>query len=481
MLRRHLWSAWLLVLLSLAGIAFALGERQPLFQNRAKTTIPMLDAESLRDPATFSRLDDVVRDALPFRDRAVELTGRIALEVFGESPTREVAVGDDGWLYLTEELRNCQDRTRLRLDPADALELVVRSLHASGRRVTAILSESKFATRSRDAPEVDPAAQACTARLERRIARRVTQLPGGLEVGSVLRRLEAVGTATFLKNDTHWNWRGREIFLRSVLDGIRPGLADEIGLGPGRRYERAGDLGVVMGVPRSEPDRSVVARRAPSRPVRRRSVAFVGDSQLRADLIEPVAGTGTTIRDRALPGQLSCDVLALTDCEAEIRAADHVVLEVVARHLPEMVSMCWVPVAVAAERLRGRPARWQRWDGAWQPASGRTQILADGAAMLRVSPAGPERTTMPRLFRIRVLRLPRDEGGGRSEVVLAQRPRAGGEAPCATPTRSRAGSDLILPVPAGRSTSDLPVRITGPPGSELGPPEEIRLGALGGR
>ncbi len=51
-----------------------------------------------------------------------------------------------------------------------------------------------------------------------------------MSIDPELRQLEADGDPTFLRKDTHWNWRGREVFARRVLDRIRPGLAEEAGL-----------------------------------------------------------------------------------------------------------------------------------------------------------------------------------------------------------------------------------------------------------
>lgn len=471
---RLLPAAWLLLLLSLPLGAYALGARQADLENRPKTPAPDLNRGTLRQEATFKQLDKAIVDRLPLRKLALDTHGRIAIDVFGDSPNADVLLGDDRWLYYRPELRSCQDEGRPAADPADAVEIVARTLQASGRRAGILVAGSKLVTHTADRPSVGPKLLACVEQLEQRVHRRLATTPGGLDIQAALDRLEQRGVPTFLRSDTHWNAAGRAVFLQAVLDRIRPRLAKEVGLKRGPAIDRDGDLGRFLGFERRDRDETNVAVRTPSAPLPAGDVLLVGDSQMDRALIAPVEAP--SVRDRALPGQAFCawPQVDTGECDDGFRKAKTVITEIVARNLSDFVNVCWRPVVLTSDGLHGRRGRWERIDGGSQPAG--ALRLEDGEARVRVRTSGADVRKVPRLLRFPVQRLPAAaEGAPPSTVTLTQEPQAGPPSPCGTPAQSVEGGTLVVPVPAGRRASDLVVRVNGPAGTELGAPEEIVL------
>lgn len=473
---RHLPAAWLVLLLLLPAGAWVVGERQTTLENRPPTPVPDLNRGTLRREATFLQLDKAVVDRLPLRQHAVRARGLLAVDVFRDSPNADVQIGSDSWLYYRPELRACTDEARPAADPADAAELLARTLVASGRTAGVLVAGSKIVSATKHRPAFDEDLLDCVERTEGRVHRRLASAPGGLDVEERLAALERAGRPTFLRTDTHWNATGREIVARAILDRIRPGLAAAAGIRRGPDFERPGDLGPFIGLRRTELDSTVVAARTPRKPIEAGRVLLVGDSQLDLLLFHPLGGV-PAIRDVALPGQPSCtwEQLAAGGCDEALAAAGTVVTEIVGRNLSELVASCWRPVSIAASGLRGTQASWERTDGGPdQPADLR---LDTGSAQVRVRTAGADVRAVPRLLRLPVRRLvdASTAGAPPASVTMEQLPQAGPAAPCATPTQAAPDGALFLPVPAGRRASDLVVRLTAPPGTTLGRPEEIVL------
>lgn len=479
MLRRAATTApavWLVALLLLPALAWVLGTRQTNVENRPPTPLPDINRGTLRNEATFTQLDKAIVDRLPLRERAIEVRSRLAVDVFGDSPNVDVLIGEEGWLYYRPELRTCTPEGKPAGDPADAADILARTILASGRRAGVVVAGSKIVTHPEHLPDIDAELLDCVRRFERRIHERLAASPGGLDIQDRLDALERSGRPTFLQHDTHWSVDGRETFVRAVLDRIRPGLATDVRIGRGPTIRRDSDLGPFLGLPRHDLDPTVVGRRAPTVPFEAGHVAFVGDSQLGESILAPEGAP--SLRDTLLPGSPSCTwpELAAGGCDPFLRDADVVVAEVVARNVGDLVNVCARPVAVLADGLRGAPARWERVDGARQRPS---RITSDGApAVVRIRTAGADVRDVPRLLRIPVRTLPpAAPGAPPASVTMEQVPRSGAPAPCATPSQAVAGGDasLFLPVPAGRAASELLVRLTAPAGAELGRPEEIVL------
>lgn len=472
-LARLLPAIWLVALLAAPAVAWLLGERQPLLQNQPKKPFPTINRSSLQDRATFDQLDDALLDRFPFRGAALEARAAIAYDVFGESTNPDVIVGSNGWLYYRPELMPCTPGSEPATDPADTVDVLARTLVAAGYRTTVVIAAAKQFIHDDPASSVDARAEECVRAMVSRIDRRLARTPGGLALTPELLALERAGKSPFLKRDTHWNWRGREVFARRVLDRVQPGLVDEIGLRPGPAIRYPGDLVRMMGMRRTEPDRAVIALRPPRRPLAPGEVVLIGDSQLDVSLKHQLSPRHPALLDIALVGQLRCDWADFLHggCDDAIRRARVLVIEKVIRDIHSVTFACWRPIAIAGERLRGPAAKWEPLEGAGTGADGALEIPPSGSIAVRVRSRGADVSDVPRVLRLPVERY----GDSAVPVTMTQETPGGQAAPCATPDQGAAGGALMLPIPAGRPMSDFVLRLTSAPGTRLGRPQEIVL------
>lgn len=478
-LLQGLTAAWVLALLALPAVLWLLGDRQPMLESRAKVEFPALNRGTLGNEETFRRIDDALLDRLPGRGKALDLHAQIALDVFKDSTNPDVAIGDDGYLYYVPELAQCQPGGELTVDPADTVDVLARTLLAAGVSPTVTITGSKLLIHDADAPEIDADAERCADAIEQRVDERLRRTPGAMTITPELRAHEQAGEPTFLRKDTHWNWRGREIFARRVLDRLRPGLARQVGLAAGETVRRDADLLRILGRPGEEDDRAVEARRTPTDPLEPGSVVLIGDSQMKHVFVEPdVPGAQPTLAV-ALPGQVQCDwpTLVAGGCDDALRRARSVVIQKVARDMAYVSQQCWRPVALMGERLRGTPARWERVDGGTPTSAAQLTFPDSGSVRVRVRVRvdSADSSSTPRLLRLPIAHDPLGPDGRPVPVAMTQEPQAGPAAPCAMPSQIGDGGGLFLPVPAGRRVSDLIVRLQGAPGTRMAAPEEIVL------
>lgn len=464
--------AWLMLLLLLPAVAYLVGERQPELENRAKTAFPDINRGTLRQEHTFQQIDAALRERLPLRRYAVDARGRIAIRLFGDSPTKDVLLGEDGWLYYRPELRVCEPDGQPKAPPANAVGFVTRMIAASGRQPVVIVAGSKIVTHDEHLKGVDAEALSCVAAVEASVHDRLEELPGGYPVQAELDALEARGIATFLRSDTHWNSRGREVFARTVLDAVQPGLAAEARLRRLGEVERDGDLGTFIGQKRTDRDRMLTVTGTPKADFAPGELLFVGDSQF-GSAMQIAGADGATVLDRVFPGQPVCDwnQVSLDGCSPALLAAKTIVIETVARNLDLFVDTCWRTVSTLADTVQGRPARWAGAGG------GSTQLtVSPTAAPVRVAFAD-DRTDVPRLIRIPIRALPADPAadpaaGPADPPQVAAVPSE--ERACARTTASDP-SALVIPVRADERISDVELQVSGPAGAELGRPEVLVL------
>ncbi|MBF6621628.1 MAG: hypothetical protein ITG02_15535, partial [Patulibacter sp.] len=447
---------WLMALLVAPAVAYLAGERQPNLENRAKTPFPDLNRGTLRQEHTFQQIDAALRERLPLRRYAIDAEGRIAINLFGDSPSADVLLGEDGWLYYRPELRICTDEGRPKAPPEDAAALLTRTITASGRTPVVIVAGSKMVTHQEHLSGVDASQLACVSAAESRVHERLDDVPGGYTIQDQLDALEADGKPTFLRSDTHWNFLGREAFARTVLDAVRPGLASEARLRGIDERERSGDLGVFIGQTRVDRDRQLTVTGSPETDFAPGEVLFVGDSQLDAALRTPGAD-GATVLDRVFPGQPVCNWTQMYQdgCAGPLLAAQTVVIESVARNLDLLVDTCWRPVSLLASTVQGDPARW----AGGGPA---TRLeLSPTAAPAHVE-ADDDRTDVPRLVRIPIDTLPTDPNAdpAKPPLITAIPPQ---ERPCALAAVADQ-SALVIPVMAGERVSDVELDVAGPAG-----------------
>lgn len=467
--------ACLTVFLCAPGAAWLLGARQPTLEQRPKAAFPDINRSSLPNPATFERLEAAVLDRLPLRRYALEARGRAAVELFKDSPNAEVLLGASGALFYIKELRACTEPDGIPgPDPADGAEILARTLVESGRRTTVVVVGSKIIAQRERLREPRTDELDCVAAIERSLRERLGETPGGLDLEPQFAAARRERGPVFLKYDTHWNGDGQLIFARAVLEAVRPGLSDEVGLTSGQAIRWRGDLGVLSGLRLTETLRPAVARRPPSKPFASGEVLLIGDSQMERAILEDRPDGSASVQSVALPTAATCTWMDYDDgrCDQQLERADTVVMERVARNAREIGIGCWRGVSVAGAQLRGRAAPWVREDD----SRVRGPLAVDGSATVRFAPPSGNVRDTPRLMRIPITALPAPAPSGEAPAIsVVQQPRAGGEVPCVTPTQDTVGDAIFVPIPAGRPATDIQIVLQAPAGTVVGPPEEIIL------
>jgi hypothetical protein len=478
MWRRFAPAAWLLILLVIPALSLALGARQPLMDNRPKTAWPSIRTAALVKSKTYKQLDAAWLERIPTRKQAVQTHAQLSIGLFGESPNPSVAVGRHGWLYYKQALQTCRD-VKPTVDPGDAADITARTIVASGRRALIVEPADKMFIHPADAPRYPRGVTRCVAALQQKVTSRLTTFPGGVDFDAGLRRMEAAGQSTFLPHDSHWNYRGRLAYARLILNFITPGLSRATGLHLGAWQEHHSDLYLQLGLPATDRDRSVLLQRPSPQPASTGTTLIIGDSQ-----------TGETFKLSPAPGapplatQLPAGTAVCTIvedflpgvCDQALYDSSAIAIESVGRNLLAFEAACTRVVTLLAQSMQGVEGHYALLDGGASQSDDRITFGADGKAVLRIIPSHGNVSRQPRLLRIPVATL---APGGAIDMV--QRPVTGTPTPCSTIQATVPDVFLILPLPAGRSASEIVVQLSAPPGTTLGPPQEVSLRAPQGK
>jgi hypothetical protein len=469
---RILPAAWLLALLCIPAISLALGARQPLMDNRPKTPWPSVGAADLLHGKTYEQLEAAWLERVPTRKPAVRAHAQISVDVFGESSTPGVAIGRRGWLYYNSSLQTCRD-AKPTVDPGDAAEITARTIVATGRRVLIVEPADKPLIHPADAPRYPRGVLRCVTALQQAVTTRLTKIPGGVDLDRPLRQMEVAGQSTFLPHDSHWNHRGRLAYASLILDFISPGLSRATGLHAGPWHDRHSDLYRQLGLPRTDRDRAVLLRRAALRPVPTGPTLIIGDSQTLETFETPPTPGAPPIATQLPKGTVVCGTVERFlpgTCDDALGRASAIAIESVGRNLQHFEAACSRVVTLIAQSMQGLKGHYALLDGAASQSDDRITFGQDGKAVLRIAPAGGDVSREARLIGIPVEALPPG-----TAIDMVQRPTAGLPTPCSTIQATVPDVFLILPLPAGRDASEVVVRLDAPPGTTLGPPQEVAL------
>ena len=176
------------------------------------------------DGAWASALEREVDEANGYRQLGVVFFGWLEYFVFGEGRPG-VLVGEDGWLFTTEEFELCADedaelsawldrveQVRTRLDAQDSA-LVVALLPAKARLYPEQLGRYRWPEASGQRYE----------RFRDGLLARGVQAP---DLAGPMQAQAADGEPLFLRTDTHWTPQGAALVARLLADATRPdGLA----------------------------------------------------------------------------------------------------------------------------------------------------------------------------------------------------------------------------------------------------------------
>ncbi|MFZ5426587.1 MAG: alginate O-acetyltransferase AlgX-related protein [Thermodesulfobacteriota bacterium] len=194
-------------------------------ENRLKTPLPDVSL-ALDDFGAYARqLVKAYAETFPFRDDMIRAGNVLKMRVFGDSPSKSVILGRDGWLFFnmemaTEDWLNLIPYTREDLENAVEVMRGRRDwLAARGIAMLVVIAPNKSSVYG----EFLPPSYEKTGRTSRLDqlgeAMREAGIPF-LDLRPALLEAKAVRRA-YWKTDTHWNGWGAFAGSRAIVDALR--------------------------------------------------------------------------------------------------------------------------------------------------------------------------------------------------------------------------------------------------------------------
>lgn len=242
--------AVIFLLLPLVSMAF--GARAVAFENRALVAFPSL----ANGWGFFTGLSGWATDHLPFRQAGVRAEDWVSRGVFGELPPQgqsntgsplgnlpaanpspgpqvpgitqyeTVLQGQDGWLYLGQDVSN-------KCVPHESLDKVMaavgqlqRGVESSGRQFVLIVAPDKSTMVPQYLP-TDFVGRGCWQAATDAFWPRIDTQPDMLDVRPALRQAaQQSGQSLYDEIDTHWSYQGGVVMTYALADRIQPGVTD---------------------------------------------------------------------------------------------------------------------------------------------------------------------------------------------------------------------------------------------------------------
>ncbi|MDJ0923750.1 MAG: hypothetical protein QNJ77_04235 [Acidimicrobiia bacterium] len=246
------FEAWIIAgiftaLVALPTMVFVAGARPEPNQNRPPTPLPEISVSGMLDRELTPQLDAYLEDALIIAPGAVaaEAWTDVAL---GDSPSDQVTLGNNGWLYYTFSLtRPClsdEDVARF----VDTIERAERAVAVTGRTLIVGVAPDKATVVPEFLPEMDTCVEDVADRL------RALEGPDALvTVWDEMRKARADDRPIYFRLDTHWTDQGAAVMGEALVEALAPGGWDPDAVAHTATVDHEGDLTVLLGLPATEP------------------------------------------------------------------------------------------------------------------------------------------------------------------------------------------------------------------------------------
>lgn len=194
-------------------------------ENRLKTPLPDVSL-ALDDFGTYARqLVKAYAETFPFRDDMIRAGNVIKMKVYGDSPSKSVILGRDGWLFFNMEMAT-EDWLNVIPYTKDDLENAVEVMRgrrdwlaARGIAMLVVIAPNKSSIYG----EFLPRSFEKTGRVSRLDQLGEAMREAGiafLDLRPALLEAKAVRRA-YWKTDTHWNGWGAFAGSRAIVDALR--------------------------------------------------------------------------------------------------------------------------------------------------------------------------------------------------------------------------------------------------------------------
>ncbi len=222
------------LIVSLAPAAGLLFNDGDFFRERPFIApLPPLTASSLLENRFYRGLEDYMGDRNPLRGRLIRAKAWIDLRIFGSSPTHEVHIGKDNWLYYRPALRSYEKndcpRTRQAYTLARRLQRLENFLHEAGKRLVFVVAPDKATIYPEYVGGV-PEENICGKSFYDLFLLAMKRFPvkGFVRLDRALIEAKKDGLL-YYRGGTHWNDRGAALAAGLILEklsgeGENPGL-----------------------------------------------------------------------------------------------------------------------------------------------------------------------------------------------------------------------------------------------------------------
>lgn len=317
--------AWCFALLILPGTLYLFGKRTDNIENRTLVTYPRRTIANVFKISTYRTSADALIDRLPLRDSAIALKSRALLEI-GDNPNpTSLVVGDDGWLFITDEVL-CDALATTTAQFVAQSEIARSAALAAGKQFVFAIVPTKMIVEDRHFGAHHPW-EDCARGRQAELRRAVAGKPGFVDLWTPLDAITSSGRDVFWRIDSHLRPRGKLAYVRALEAAVEPERARtvDIGLGPPRQY--LGDLALFTLYKQFDTTRPIVTRTTPQTPPpASKPIVVLGDSQTETIQGEIAAGAISSF------GFCSWDSsFFVGGCDEVFRGAGTIAVETVAR------------------------------------------------------------------------------------------------------------------------------------------------------
>ncbi|WP_424535352.1 alginate O-acetyltransferase AlgX-related protein [Sphaerisporangium viridialbum] len=241
------------------ALAFAAGDRAAEIENRKLRDFPALQGTGEFVPD----FEAWAVDHLPLRQYAVRGRTMLSERVFGQPPSSNtgkrpayprIIEGRDGWLYFGDDVAEACRPVRPVAGILGRLRRLAEIVRKSGRRFVFTVAPDKTTIYPDKLPE-SFLGERCLTRRKQEFwaALNAARLPGYVDLRAPLERLQREsGKPVYWRTDSHWNERSAALYGMELARALKPDLTRDTRLVAAGRDLREGDLGRLLGTPRSE-------------------------------------------------------------------------------------------------------------------------------------------------------------------------------------------------------------------------------------
>ena len=258
--RDRLLVAAFVTMLILPALAFLAGLRPPNFENRVFATMPTLSMVTLSDATFFRAMDAYATDNFPLRTDAIGLKAGFVYDVLGASISPLVVRGADGWLYYSDEVNpKCPEDVASLLANVDGFSTEFADRGIAFWYVVAPDKRTMYPEHLGSSSDIP-----CTETGRDELREGMKDRPGTMiDLWSpMMAARSADSELLYWPRDTHWNYAGALVGVKTLIDAVAPGLWDPSAVRNAGTVEQVGDLAELSGLQRADSAPHVVVQRS---------------------------------------------------------------------------------------------------------------------------------------------------------------------------------------------------------------------------